>query len=156
MKKLILRTFSTAVILFALLVGLRIFYGYTSAYTLWSTVMPTPGVNIPINYGLSTTMSVQANYFTSTGTGGNIPSNCMVESFSSGASTSVAGCGITMIAIGGGGGISGGIAMSNTIPCTQTSNGSTCTVPSNGAQAHSWALITASGAPTAYAICCYQ
>ncbi len=70
MKKLLLRTFSTAVILFALLVGLRVFYGYTSAYTLWSTVMPTPGASVPLQYGLSftnnvsTTGTVSGNYVT--------------------------------------------------------------------------------------------
>ena len=70
MKKLLLRTFSTAVILFALLIGLRVFYGYTSAYTLWSTVMPTPGATVPLQYGLSftnnvsTTGTMSGNYVT--------------------------------------------------------------------------------------------
>ena len=68
MKKILLKTFSTAVILLALLVGLRILYGYTSAYTLWSTIMPTPGATVPLQYGLTTTGTIQANVLTSTTT----------------------------------------------------------------------------------------
>ena len=80
MKKILLKTFSTAVILLALLVGLRILYGYTSAYTLWSTIMPTPGATVPLQYGLTTTGTIQANVLTSTTTLSAGGGACSVDS----------------------------------------------------------------------------
>ena len=161
MKKLLLRTFSTAVILLALLVGLRIFYGYTSAYTLWSTIMPTPGATVPLQYGLSftnnvsTTGTVSGNYVTAnTMTAGTL--NATTIKFGSNftiASVTTAyapvNCGTGYIAVSGGANCTGASDYL-TVNCPSNSSG-TCVTSGNATQY--WNAYCSAGGMQIYALC---